>query len=238
MTTSQSDLELLEMQIEALFTHDDRGRIVAINEPEGGPAPRFFFGRTSEGNLWRVRHDVSGETARALEELAMREAVHDDLRAAPGNLDAMVGALGRNQDATIDDAGPAYRFPDDLPMPGGVTRITRANLHLLGRMVADLEDVDREFERGEPCLVIVVEGMAVALCYSARLTDRAAEAGVETLEPYRGRGYASTVVAAWARAVRGTGRTPLYSTSWDNLASQAVARKLGLIQYGSDLSVR
>ena len=74
-------------------------------------------------------------------------------------------------------------------------------------------------------------------CYSARLTGRAAEAGVETLETHRGRGYAPAVVAAWAHAVRETGRIPFYSTSWDNLASQAVARKLGLVQYATDLSI-
>jgi predicted GNAT family acetyltransferase len=60
---------------------------------------------------------------------------------------------------------------------------------------------------------------------------------VETLEGYRGRGYAPMVVAAWARAVRETGRIPLYSTSRNNRASEAVARKLGLVQYGSDLSL-
>jgi predicted GNAT family acetyltransferase len=60
---------------------------------------------------------------------------------------------------------------------------------------------------------------------------------VETLEGYRGRGHAPAAVAAWARAVRATGRIPLYSTSWDNLASQAVARKLGLIPYGADFSL-
>ncbi|MDQ3856704.1 MAG: GNAT family N-acetyltransferase, partial [Chloroflexota bacterium] len=34
-----------------------------------------------------------------------------------------------------------------------------------------------------------------------------------------------------------TGKVPLYSTSWDNSASQAVARKLGLVQYATDLSL-
>jgi predicted GNAT family acetyltransferase len=58
-----------------------------------------------------------------------------------------------------------------------------------------------------------------------------------TLEEFRGRGYAPAVVAAWAHAVREAGRIPLYSTTWDNLASRAVARKLGLIVYGSNLSL-
>jgi len=38
------------------------------------------------------------------------------------------------------------------------------------------------------------------------------------------------------RALREQGGEPLYSTSWDNKASVAVARKLGLVPYGEDIA--
>ena len=45
------------------------------------------------------------------------------------------------------------------------------------------------------------------------------------------------MVIAWARAVQAIGATPLYSTSWENAASQAVARSLQLEMFGSDFHV-
>ena len=60
---------------------------------------------------------------------------------------------------------------------------------------------------------------------------------MNTIEAFRGRGFAPAVVAAWAHTVRLEGRIPLYSTSWNNLASQSVARKLSLVLYGADLSI-
>ncbi len=187
MTTMHiSDPQLLEMQIDALFTHDPNGRMRSINEPGGDPAPRFFLGRTRAGNKWRFRYDVPEDVVCRLEELAANEPVDDDL---------------------VRGIGP------------------------------DWVDMAQEFEARESCFAVIEDSVAVSLCFSARLTARAAEAGVETVGVYRGRGYAATVVTAWACAVHATGRIPLYSTSWENLASQAVARKLRLIQYGVDLSL-
>ena len=68
----------------------------------------------------------------------------------------------------------------------------------------------------------------MSIAVSARWGDHAAEAGVETAEAYPGQKLAPRVVAAWARAVADRGCIPLYSTSWDNEISRAVARKLGL----------
>jgi GNAT superfamily N-acetyltransferase len=234
----ESDSRLLDLHVEALFTHDSAGRIVATNEPGGGPAPRFYLGRSSVGNLCRIRRGVPAATARRLEVLAAAEPVRDDLRAEPRCLEALLEALRADEAVRSVVAGPAYRFPDALPAASAVTRITGANLHLLRRMNWNLETLAAELDGWAPMLAVIEDDAAVSLCFSSRLTARAAEAGVETLEPYRGRGYARRVVAAWAHAMRATGRIPMYSTSWTNLASQAVACTLGLIQYGADLSLR
>lgn len=236
-----SDSQLLEHQVEAMFTHDAAGRIVTINEPGGGgPAPRFFLGRSRMGNLWRVRHDLTKATARRLEALAASEPTQDDLRAEPRNMAAYLEALRADGAAPVIISGPAYRFPGMLPPPPvGITWITRENLRLLRQMDWDQEALAAgELEGWAPMAALVEGDVAVSLGFSARLTARVAEAGVYTLAAYRGRGYAPTVVTAWARAIHATSRIPLYSTSWENQASQAVARKLGLVQYATDLSLR
>jgi hypothetical protein len=38
----------------------------------------------------------------------------------------------------------------------------------------------------------------------------------------------------WAAALRAQGREPHYGTSWSNLASRAIASKLGLLIWGED----
>ena len=54
MESSLTDLQLAEIDLDALFVHDTRGRIVRTNEPDGRPAPKFDFWRTRVGNIWRV----------------------------------------------------------------------------------------------------------------------------------------------------------------------------------------
>src|SRR2546428_12680883 len=88
-----------------------------------------------------------------------------------------------------------------------------------------------------PVTAAVVNGGAVSICYGARLSSSGAEAGVETLDSMRGRGHATAAVAAWATAVRRRGLLPLYSTSWENVASQRVAEKVGGVGYGEDWEV-
>jgi hypothetical protein len=90
---------------------------------------------------------------------------------------------------------------------------------------------------GQTIYGAIVGGAAVSVCASARQTPVADEAGVETALAFRGQGHAAPAVLAWAAAVRRAGREPLYSTSWSNRASLALARRLGLIQFASDLHI-
>lgn len=230
-----SDMELIKFQAAVLFRYDGRGRMLALNESEPDhPAPRLFLGRTVAGNIWRFRHDLPDSLIQRLDRLLRDEPITADLSQPPSILAGVVAALEREAPIESLSAGPAWRFPDPIPAVEGVVPVTEANLDAMQRhypwTATHLEEL-------QPCRAIIVDGEGVSVCFSSRISREAAEAGVDTVGAFRGRGYAPAVVAAWASAVREAGLVPLYSTSWDNLASRAVARKLGLILYGADLSI-
>lgn len=237
MESSLTDLQLAEIDLDALFVHDARGRIVRTNEPDGTPAPRFDFWHTRAGNTWRVGHQVPDDVARRLVEMAVSEPVPDDLVSPPERFAAMHEALGTTFDPELNGYGLGYRFPDAIPDLPGTTRITHNNLHLLHRVVDDMAWPRSALDAEDIWTAVVVDDAAVSICFCSRLTHRAAEAGVETLAQHRGHGYAPVAVAAWARAVRASGRIPFYGTSHDNVASQAVARKLGLEWYAASFHI-
>jgi hypothetical protein len=229
-----SDLQLLELQAATLFRHDAAGRIVANNEPDGERAPLLFLGRTRMGAVRRFRDDLPPGLVEEIERLLDRERGPEDPAAPPAAFAEVRAVLDRFAPVGRVWAGPAWRFPDRIEPPVGVVALGPEDGAPLRRHFPWLaEDVGRR----QPVLVVIRDGVAVARCSSARLTDRAAEAGVDTIAAYRGRGFGGAVAAAWALAVRASGRVPLYSTSWDNEASRRVAAKLGLVQYGVDLSV-
>ncbi|WP_325166656.1 GNAT family N-acetyltransferase [Viridibacillus soli] len=129
--------------------------------------------------------------------------------------------------------GPAYVFPDVRDRAHTQAKqVTHENKELLKLYFPyTFED----FEYKQPCFVIVEDNIPVSICCSARSSTKADEASVFTHEDYRGRGYGIDVTNAWAAEVQKQGRIALYSTSWDNFASQSVARKLKLLQYGTDI---
>jgi hypothetical protein len=165
-----------------------------------------------------------------------------NLRHAPVYADRYLSLLedqlGSRHRAVIKirhSGGPAFTFPDALSQPTDNVMIVEDE-RLLERHFRGW--VTGEIAAGRsPVLAIVGAGYPVSLCFCARRSDAAAEAGLETAEGFRGRGFGPRVTAAWALAVRVTGRVPLYSTAWTNNASLSVARKLGLVAYASTWSL-
>lgn len=226
--------DLMRLHVEALFTRDDAGHLIVVNEPNGAAAPRFFLGRTAEGNACWFRHDVEPTVGRDLVALSESLPAVIDLDADPGDAAPFIALLAREAPVIRTWAGPAFHFPSDLPAGESVARVTPENATVLHSY---LEDWRADVALGVPMAAALDAGKAVSICCSVRVTPQAHEAGVETHPEFRGRGHATRAVAEWARVVREVGRIPLYSTSWQNEASRALARKLGLIQYGVDLHV-
>jgi RimJ/RimL family protein N-acetyltransferase len=234
ITFMHTDLELMQFHVEALYTHDDDERLYRTNEPGGGPAPRFFLGRTLEGNVCRFRFDLPDTEIGKLESLAGEEASLGELTPEPKRLEAYKEVLGKLAPIQRAWMGPSYQVPVTGKLPQEGTRVTNENTHLLrGGFDWLVESIDDE----QPCVAIVRDGRAVTICRSGRITAAAHEAGIETLPEFRGRGYAVTAVLGWAAAVAESGSLPLYSTSWENLASQRVAAKAAAVQYGVTLHI-
>lgn len=224
----------MRLHVRALFTLDRDGQLLALNESSGGPAPRFFLGRTLQGTAWWIRRYVGADLAEELRVLCEAEPTPARLEADPASDHHFVAALARKGPVTRVWSGPAFRCPPDLVPDGTAIRVTSANAAVLSPY---LEEWRVDVDGGVPMAATLHHGRAVSVCCSVRVTDGAHEAGVETHPDFRGRGHASTAVAGWATAVRELGCLPLYSTSWENERSRKLASRLGLVQFGSDLHI-
>ena len=230
-----TDQELMAIHVQALFTHNAHSRLLLVNEPGGGAsAPRLFFGRTRAGNLWRFRADLPEILIEALEALCVDEPVGKGFHRPPRHVEAYVRLLETHAPVHTLWMGPAYHFTEYFEPSRPLLAITATHAE---RLRGGFEELIAELPDWQPFLAIVEESRAVSVCRSVRITPDAHEAGVETLSDFRGRGYAQDVVAGWARVVQSLGAIPLYSTSWENTASQAVAKKLHLVPYGADFQV-
>jgi hypothetical protein len=207
---------------------DEHGRLRSTREPEPAPAPVFTLIRSASSCAWAVRADVLGELAAELGRLADEEPPIQDPQDAPWHLDKYLSRI-----EGLIMSGPAFTFPDGIAAPTDVTPID--NLQMLERNF-------RGWTAGEipgrsPILAVIDGGYPVSVCFCARSCETATEAGLETAAAFRGRGFGPRVTAAWIAAIQASGRIPLYSTSWANGASLAVARKLGLVPCASDWSL-
>jgi hypothetical protein len=228
----------MKFHASTLFAIGADGRLRYVQEPgDPYPPPRFFMGRTLQGNVWHLRHDLPDELAQELERLCRSEPVAGDFMQPPHLHTPIRAALQAHAPITQEERGPAYRIPASVTVPSNAVRITKRNGHLLKDAFPWLwRRIQAGVEVG-PVVSVAEQGTTVSTCYCARLSPSAAEAGVVTLETMRRKGYATAAVAGWTAACVECGLQPLYSTSWQNPGSLRVAQKLGMVCYGEDWSI-
>lgn len=232
-----SDLELMNIHVRALYTSDAESRLLFVNEPDNKtiPAARLFLGRTRKGNVWKFRADLPDELCEELSALCADEPViNGDFKQPTRHHKAYLHLLKLHVPGLNVSNGIAYQFIECETSSNRVIAVTEDNPQVLQ---GGFEKLIGELPAWQPFLALVEENRAVSVCRSARITAEAHEAGVETLPRFRGNGFAKEVTLEWARRVQNAGAIPLYSTSWENIASQGVARKLGLKCYGVTFEV-
>ncbi|HEX8682366.1 MAG TPA: GNAT family N-acetyltransferase [Ardenticatenaceae bacterium] len=120
-------------------------------------------------------------------------------------------------------SGKSYTFPNTLT-PADYPDVTPWN--------ESHRSLPGHIQMGGPSThLIIADGQIASACESSRENHKAGEAWVQTSPHFRRRGYARQVTAAWARYLQQQGKIPLYSHQWDNAASEAVARSLGLVPF-------
>jgi len=212
-----------QTHLETLFALDGR-RIVSTREPNPVRGPAFVLIRRADSCAWAFGSGVGDEQAREVPRLALEEAPTSDFRLPPAHMEAYMEILGGSF-----DSGPAFEFPEHMPFFEGAVQIKDVDRLLVSFSGWTAEELPER----SPIMAIVEDGMPVSVCFSSRVSELAAEAGLETAPAFRGRGMAGLATVAWASAIQASGRTPIYSTSWRNGPSLAVARKLGLVACAS-----
>jgi GNAT acetyltransferase-like protein len=223
-----------ELHLATAFVFDGDHRITETREPNPSLPVRFVLARGAGSVAWAVRTDVNAAVAEELDALAASEVPHagDDWQTPPKHAEKYEELLAMDFAEVV--SGALFEFPAELVPPTDIVEV---------RTERDLATNFHGWVHGEisdgraPVMAIVEDGAPVSICFCARRANRSAEAGVDTGERYRRRGHAARVTAAWALALRARRMTPLYSTAWTNDASLGVARKLGLIMYGSTWSM-
>ncbi|MFJ8432149.1 GNAT family N-acetyltransferase [Kitasatospora sp. NPDC094019] len=236
--TAATDAELAEVQAEALYVMTPQGLLASVNDV-GGPAPaRCFLSRTRAAVRVWTSAELPAPTGAAIRAWAAAQPPVDDLAEVAEIPEEVARLVARHRPVSDTYIGPAFAVLGPLvatEVPGlrfevcGPDRAEefRDGFPELAATLADRQPTVAAFDGNRP----------VGVCCSARVGRRACEAGTATLAEYRGRGISPALVTRWAELVRATGRTALYSTEWDNQASLAVARRLGLSRYTVNISL-
>jgi hypothetical protein len=236
---------LLALQIATGTVLSPEGRMLRVNSADTFAPPRMYLSGCSTGWIVRLRHDVEAQAAEAIEELAAREPPVSAPGATPRFAERYREILGVSAPLSDHDFGPIHRLPNGSASPrqGAIVSSGTADGNaLLARLTqhgvpANLIDVGFAglSDFWEPWCAALEDGEIAAIAFAARLGPFGADIGVTTMEPFRGRGFASAATAAWSAHPALRERTLFYSTHRDNLSSRRVIARLGLPFLGESM---
>jgi GNAT superfamily N-acetyltransferase len=207
----------LQLELEGIGATSD-GLLFRIPGPDPDDISRFYVTQHEDGYTVFTRQDVPRHIRKQLAAIPPARAFSDH--------EVVRDILAQDAPSTGMSMGITYVLPDTLA-PGGYPDVVR-----LGESHrALIEQYDPKLDIARRAIyAIITDRQIVSTCESSRENARAGEAWVRTRPEYRRHGYARQVTAAWAHNLQQQGKIPFYSHLWDNLASQALAQSLGLIQ--------
>jgi len=95
-----------------------------------------------------------------------------------------------------------------------------------------------ESRRKTRVFTIFESGIPVSTTYTMANSASAWQYAVWTRKEYRRRGYGKAVVSAAVEETLKCGKLPLYSTSWENIASRTLAESLGFQFYCENYAIK
>ena len=239
----EEDLSVYATLANRRFGCDEAGRLSQYPGSDAHAAPRFYFGRTVQGNLWRFSADVPRDVLIDLARWAGLERPLDrggSSRLAPPPLPErwphILARLGADPLVGFGSAWAVLKPSDGgLWGPSSVGRVLRlnaGNARMLGKEFAHARNAAM---RGDVCFVKLLDGEVVSSCHTQ--CDRASgetELEVFTPEAYRGSGHARDVLWHWVESVRREGGVPVARSSWEDDSFLQFARRSGFKLWGED----
>jgi GNAT superfamily N-acetyltransferase len=171
-----------------------------------------------------------------LRETLIRRAggVAKEILAAPDHAEWVTAAL---PDWTAESATlhvlPEFRC---LPEPetGRVRLLDSSELSSIPDLPGPLlDELAVEAAAGSPIAAAFVDSRAVAFCYAGAVTETLWDVSIETLKPYRRRGFAAQCAAYLIRRLAEDGKRPVWGAAESNEPSARLAAKLGFKPVGS-----
>lgn len=188
------------------------------------------MGRTRDRRYLKFHQDLPQRARVALEQIADQDRAEFD--APPNTIEAYLEVIRTHTIVPLTSwFGPAYCFSAASSDQSEITLVTPNNRQVLKEMPEWVDDINHE----QPMVAWIENEVALGVCASVRKCDPAEAAGLDVLERARMRGIGQKLATAWASLVQAKGKIAMYSTSSDNVASQAVARRLGLELLGSSI---